>query len=262
MTGPRETPVGSDSGPSPQAGPSPQPASRRLPGRGPVVLLALLGAALLAVSTMPVWVTGAVRDPVLGVRELTVLGRAAAPAAMGLGLVGLAAAAVAGMSGGFARIVAGVLLTGAGLGAGALTIRVLLDPDGALAAGASAALGRAAGQGSAQAAATPWPWLALLGAAVTTVAGVLVLLCARAWARAGARDVGAAAPPGRAETARAETARAARGTGSEPDADRSVPSQPDREGGAGRGVRASRPARPRTCADDWDSLSRGEDPTA
>lgn len=201
--------------------------ARVRPTRGAVVAAALLGGGLVAAATLPTWVVGAVDDAVLGHQALAATGRSVAPAVAGLGLVALAAGVVAGISAPVARVVAAVLLLAAGLGAGALTARVVLDPAGALRGGVAGALGGASVTPT-QTGVTPWPWLALVGAVVAAVAGVFVLVRGRSWSAAGARYVnpggsGEAGPPGRA--------------------------------GPERHARSQ-------AVDDWDSLSRGDDPTA
>lgn len=221
-------------GPEPRA-PVPPRAAKARPTRGAVVTAALLGGGLVAAATLPAWVSGAVDDPVLGHQAIAATGRSVAPAVAGLGLVALAAGVVAAISAPVARVVAGALLLAAGLGAGALSARVALDPAGALRGSVSGALG--ASTTPTQAGVTPWPWLALLGAVVAAGAGVFVLVRGRSWSAAGARYVNPAGAASSGQTGQTGQT----GSSGRPGLERRARSQ---------------------AVDDWDSLSRGDDPTA
>ncbi|MBR7742165.1 Trp biosynthesis-associated membrane protein [Phycicoccus sp. BSK3Z-2] len=153
---------------------------RRLTGRGPVALLALLGAGVVLVTGLRPWVSGQVEDAVLGGSRVVATGTDVAPGLSALALA-LAAAAVAVVSAGrVARVVALVLWAGCAVGAGALVVRVLLDPSGVLGPVAAARVGRT-GTVPAEAVATVWPWLALLGVLLSLLALVLAVLGRRRW---------------------------------------------------------------------------------
>ncbi len=134
-------------------------------GRGPVVLLALLGAAVVLVAGFRPWVTGTVADAVLGGSTVTATGADVAPGLSAVALA-IAAAAVAVVAAGrVARLVALVLWAACLVGAAVLTVRVLADPSGVLGPVAAARVGRT-GSVEASASATVWPWLALVGVLV------------------------------------------------------------------------------------------------
>lgn len=139
------------------------------------------GGALLAVAALPTWVAGAVDDPVLGHHVASGTGSTLAPAAVGLGLVCLAAVVVAAISGRIVRLVAGALIV-AGAGAAAIaTARVLADPASALAGTVGGTLGRSGAAPVTDAALTPWPVLAFGGAFVAVLGGLLILVRGGSW---------------------------------------------------------------------------------
>ncbi|HEX6917840.1 MAG TPA: Trp biosynthesis-associated membrane protein [Phycicoccus sp.] len=159
---------------------------RRLSGKGPVVLLALVGAGLLLVAGFRPWVTGAVDDPVLGATRISATGAEVAPGLSALALA-LAAAAVAVVATGrVARVVALLVWAGCDVAAAALTVRVIADPEGALGPVAAARVGRT---GSVENVADPtaWPWVALVAVAVTVLALVAAVVGSRRWAGPSAR---------------------------------------------------------------------------
>lgn len=205
----------------------------------------MLGGALLGAASLPIWLTGVVDDPVLGHRAVSATGRTAVPAAAGLGLVALAGAVVAAISGRVVQALAGALVLAAGAGSGALIVRVLTDPAGALTGAAAETLARAGDSPVSQVSVAVWPWLALVGATTAAIAGLLVLLLGRSWRRAGARYANPArsGASGASGTARLAGRR-----------------QPPAETGRTRDDATSRRARSE-AVDDWDSLTRGEDPT-
>ena len=231
--------------------------------RGPVVVLALIAGGACAAATTTVWASATVADPVLGHRAATATGQELVPGASGLGLVVLAGALVVAIAGPVLRVVAGALVTAAGAGAAVLTGRVLADPAPALLTRAGDAFGNSVAAAVTDSGLTPWPWVTLLGAVLGSVAGLLMLVAGRTWSRAGRRY---ANPAG--ERAVPKASGEVRGSAPEasPDAD------PDGSGGSrgsghsgsdatgGSRASGSRPARG-AAVDDWDSLSRGEDPT-
>ncbi|GGL24905.1 Trp biosynthesis-associated membrane protein [Phycicoccus endophyticus] len=146
---------------------------RRLTGRGPVALLALLGAGVLLAAGFRPWVAGTVVDAVLSGSRVEADGGEVAPGLTAVALAVAAAAVAVVAAGRVARTVALALWAGCLALAAALSIRVLADPSGVLGPVAAARVGRT-GSVEADAAATPWPWVALLG----------VLLCAAALAAA------------------------------------------------------------------------------
>jgi uncharacterized membrane protein (TIGR02234 family) len=147
---------------------------RRLSSKGGVVLLSLLGAGLLLVSTFRPWVTGAVND-VLGATVLSATGAEVAPGLSAVALA-IAAAAIAMVAAGrIARTVAVVADAVCVAVAVGLAGRVLLDPEGVLGPVAAARVGRT-GSVETVAATTVWPWVALVACAIALagLAGALV----------------------------------------------------------------------------------------
>lgn len=147
---------------------------RRLSSKGGVVLVALLGAGLLLVSTFRPWVTGSV-DDVLGATALSATGAQVAPGLSAIALA-IAAAAIAMVAAGrIARVVALVAYAVCVAFAVVLAVRVLLDPEGVLGPVAAARVGRTGSVGTV-ADTTIWPWVALLACAVALagLAGAVV----------------------------------------------------------------------------------------
>ncbi len=154
---------------------------RRLTGKGPVALLALLGAGGLLVSGLRPWVSGAVDDPVLGATRISATGAEVAPGLSALALV-LAAAAVAVVATGrVARAVALLVWAATVAGSALLTVRVIADPAGVLGPVAAARVGRT-GSVESVAHATAWPWVALGALALALVALGAAAKGSRGWA--------------------------------------------------------------------------------
>ena len=158
----------------------------RLASKGVVVLLALTGAGLLLVSAFRPWVTGAVDDAVLGATRISATGAEVAPGLSAVALTIAAAAIAAVAAGRVARVVA-VLAYAVALGiAVALTVRVLLDPDGVLGPVAASRVGRT---GSVDTVAEPtiWPWVALAACAVALLGLAGAVVGVRRWGGHSAR---------------------------------------------------------------------------
>jgi uncharacterized membrane protein (TIGR02234 family) len=161
-------------------------APRRLATKGVVVLLALLGAGGLLVSGFRPWVTGAVDDAVLGATQISATGAEVAPGLSAVALAIAAAAIAAVAAGRIARLVALVAYAASVAIAVALTVRVLLDPEGVLGPVAASRVGRT---GSIENVADPtiWPWVALAACAVALLGLVGAVLGIRAWSGPSAR---------------------------------------------------------------------------
>lgn len=176
---------------------------RRLTGKGPVVLLALLAAGLLLVAGFRPWVSGAVDDAVLGATRVEATGAEVAPGLSAVALA-LAAAAVAVVAAGrIARVVALVGWAGLLAGAAVLSGRVLLDPSGVLGPVAAARVGRT-GSVEAVAHASAWPWVALLAVLVGLLGLVGAGLGARRWGGPARRYEAPGAAEGHVAGARGE----------------------------------------------------------
>ncbi|HMM94530.1 Trp biosynthesis-associated membrane protein, partial [Phycicoccus sp.] len=115
---------------------------RRLGGRGPVVLLALLGAGTVLVAGFRPWVTGTVADAVLGGSRVTAGGAEVAPGLSALALAVAAASVAVVAAGRVARVVALALWAACLAVAVGLTVRVLGDPSGVLGPVAASRVGR------------------------------------------------------------------------------------------------------------------------
>lgn len=172
------------------------------------------GAGLLG-SALP-WVVVVLRDA--GATEVP--GSAAAPAATGLALSGLALAGALALAPTAVRMVLGALQLILGGTLAAVCLPTLIDPVGRSVGTVSGITG-VAGDVSvralvASASPTAWPVFTLAAGVLAAAAGFAVLITARRWPVPGARY-----------------------------------GSPERAATAQRGP-----------ADDWDSLSRGSDPTA
>lgn len=154
---------------------------RRLTGKGPVALLALLGAGVVLVAGFRPWVSGTVADAVLGGSRVEATGSEVAPGLSAIALAVAAATVAVVAAGRVGRTVALVLWAGCLVVAGALTVRVLADPSGALGPVAATRVGRT-GTVEAVASATAMPWVALLGVLVAALALGCALVGARRWA--------------------------------------------------------------------------------
>lgn len=228
-----------------QADTTPDPRRRRAGGRGSALGLSAVGAALVAIAALPPWVHGRIDDPVLGHRAAEATGQVVAAAILACALVGLAAVVVAAVTGRIGRVVAGILTILAGLGAAWSAFAVVRDPASALARSASGSVGRAGIATVSDVGLTGWPWAALAGGLVAVLGGLLIVTGAGRWAGGSARyESPARAVPGES----ADATDAADALGSDAPLD---PAQADRQGRAAR----------RRAVEDWDSLSRGDDPT-
>lgn len=224
MTGP--DPVNRHADDPPEGAGPPRPApGRPSTARRTALLAAVAGAALTGVAALQPWASGAVTDQVTGRRPLSVTGTVAAPTVLLLAAVGVAGAFASAISGRVLRVAAGVAMLLAGLAAALVAARLGGDPAGALVAPAAASTGRT-GARLEEVTSTAWPWLAASGALVLAVAGALVVRGGPAWSGS----------PRRFE--RAAEVRAG---------------EPPRVGG---------PVDRRDVTDDWERLSRDEDPTS
>ncbi len=121
----------------------------------------LVSAVALLLATSRPWVTGRAADPVLAGASLVATGSQAAPAAVALAAVCLAALVVTLTAGRRTRVAAAVVLVASALGAAYAVARVLLDPADALSARAAEQAGRS-GAVSVAAEVTGWMWMGLV----------------------------------------------------------------------------------------------------
>jgi uncharacterized membrane protein (TIGR02234 family) len=195
----------------------------------PAILTAIVGAGLVLLSWSQTWfelVLTADSAAPTGGAVIEVAGQVASPALAALALAGLALAGALAIAGPGIRIVLGVLavvLGGSVLLAAGVTLG---DPVAAVApavAGATGVTGDAPTASLVQSAtATLWPVAAIAGGVLVAASGVLVLATGTAW-------------PVSARRYRAVRFAADDATGAASGTDRAI--------------------------DDWDELSRGDDPT-
>ncbi len=239
--------------------------------RGTVLGIALLGAAITAAVALPDWVRGTVDDPVLGHHAASASGQAAAPALLPLGLLALAAVAVSAVTGRAGRMLGGALAAAAGLGAAWFAVGVLRDGAAVLARSVAGSVGRSGTAPVSSVSVTAWPWLALLGGVLAALGGIAIAYGGPGWSGMSSRyerpaQHQAGADPSALNSSSApdptEPGPSAPGpSASDPSA--SDPAEPDRRESPPRGQaeeQADQRAR-RKAVEDWDSLSRGEDPT-
>ena len=201
----------------------------------PVVIVTIIGSALALLSWSQTWFELELADAAAqGAGEaIAVPGSVASPALAALGLAGLALVAALAIAGPGIRIVLGILeivlggcvLLAAGVSLGdpvAAVAPAVTDATGVSGAGPTAELVAAA-------TATAWPAAAIAGGVLLVLAGVAVLVTGTRWPASSRRYRGARL------------------------------ADADADGGAEQGVR-ERAASDRAI-DDWDELSRGDDPT-
>jgi uncharacterized membrane protein (TIGR02234 family) len=194
----------------------------------PMLVVAVIlasGVALLAWTQ--VWATVRLSAGGTTAQVLDVTGTIAAPGLTALALAGLALAGALTIAGTVIRIVLGVLEMLLGVSVILSAALAVFDPIGASAAAVTTATG-IAGADSTRAAIsaaelTFWPFLALAAGVLMFVIGLAVCVTARRW-------------PG--PTSRYEATRFA----------------PVQDAATGQ-------TRPRDAVDDWDGLTRGDDPT-
>jgi hypothetical protein len=209
----------------------------RLRSRGAVVALAAgLAVLLLAVGTRT-WLTAQVADPLAGAGHVDVSGGRAAPLVPALALVALAAGGALTIARRIGQVIVLTALALAGAGAALAAGRVLTDPVSAARPAVAEATGLTTASvtaSTASVAMSAWPVVAVVLAALIVAVAVL------GWTARGGWQVGR----------RFERA-AAQGEAAADDADPAAPPAGGTEGST-----------PATTADDWDALSRGDDPTS
>ncbi len=198
-----------------------------------VILLVLAASALALLAWTQVWITADVLQPGSAAKTLAVTGSTAAPGLTALALAGVALAGALTIAGPVIRVVLGLLEILLGFSVGLAAALALGDPAGASAALITAATGIAGKEsvtdGVVASVSTPWPYLALVAGVTMAAAGLLILVTARRWPGPGSRYQTV-----RFAAADASGARATDASG-DPSSD---------------------------AVDDWDGLTRGEDPTA
>lgn len=200
-----------------------------------VILLVLASSALALLAWSQTWISAGVLQSGTATKTLEVTGSTAAPGLTALALAGLALAGALSIAGPVIRIVLGLLEILVGFSVGLSAALAIGDPAAASAALVTAATGIAGKDsvtdGVVASVSTPWPYLALVAGILMSAAGVLIWATARRWPRPGARY----------QSVRFEAADAAAPTGQTPAVSSADPSS--------------------DAVDDWDGLTRGEDPT-
>lgn len=229
------------SGPA-TANPAVNPSLTRT--RALLALLALGGLALAATSAT--WVTTEVATALRPDVAVAATGAEAAPVVSAAALVLLACGPALALTGRAGRylVLAVAALAGTGVTAGALA--VVADPDAAGTAAAADTAGVTDLTGPVVL--SPWPWTAAATGVLTLLLAVAAALSARRWPRASRRHERDGAPGG------------TRSTASRPPESPEAGAPASRSPEAASSTPASGPDEP-DPADDWDALTRGEDPT-
>jgi hypothetical protein len=232
-----------------------KPAATRLKGTMILGVLAVSGLVFLAWSQS--WGSVSVADAA-STRALDVPGATAAPALAALGLAGLASAAALAIAGPVIRIVLGVLLALLGASIVLSGTGPLFDPVAAASPVVTSATG-VAGTESIRAITTSetvsgWPIVAIILGVLLTALGIGVAATTTRWPASGRRYQAArfATEDGREIDTDELFDLATGGSDAAEAAEGGHPESPDEAA-----VR-----RKAASVDNWDSLSRGTDPTA
>ncbi|UOE45195.1 Trp biosynthesis-associated membrane protein [Agromyces larvae] len=237
----------------------------------PAILAVIAGSGLALLSWSQAWFEVRLAAGAGTGAALSVRGDVASPALAALALAGLALAGALAIAGPGIRVLLGVLAVVLG---GCLVLAVSTSLGDVVDAVAPAVTDATGVTGTAPVAellaettATIWPWVGLAGGIVVAAAGALVLVTGHRWPAgsrrygSGARLASTTAPEGDAPDAGgADAPGPADGTG-EPTASGSPARSEASDRSPGTGAAGPRPARDRAI-DDWDELSRGDDPTA
>ncbi|MBC7441661.1 MAG: Trp biosynthesis-associated membrane protein [Ramlibacter sp.] len=209
-------------------------AARRLKLAHILVVLLASGLALLAWTQT--WVNAVVAQSGTARQSLEVTGATASPALTALAMAGIALAGALTIAGPVIRVILGLLEVLLGFSVFLAAFLAVGDPAAASAGAITKVTGVSGKEsvldGVVSAALTPWPYLALLAGVLMAAIGVSLLVTARRWpgptTRYQAVRFAPAGSPG-------VTDAAALGDDADTEHD---------------------------AVDDWDGLSRGEDPTA
>ncbi|WP_156250751.1 Trp biosynthesis-associated membrane protein [Pseudactinotalea terrae] len=190
-------------------------------GRGRAVLIVVVLGIALFGLTLPAW-AHAVAPTTVGSEAVTVAGSDAAPGVASAGLVVLVSGLVLGLAGALARVLAVLGVIAGGALAAVSAGLFLADPERSVLRAAAEITGVRQVDGPITVA--PWPTAALVVGAVAVLTGLALPFLAGSWQRVGRRY----------------------------------------ERGTDAAARAT-PTPPRTprgrAMDDWDALTRGDDPS-
>ncbi|WP_051388785.1 Trp biosynthesis-associated membrane protein [Arthrobacter sp. 35W] len=196
-----------------------------------LVMLAVAAALAVFGTTTQTWLHIDLAQGEVQQADLNVAGSKAAVAVSALALVALAGSLAASIAGKVARVVAGAIVGLSAVGIAAASLGVVLDP----AAAASGPVGTATGVIGQQinASTTIFPVLAVVAAVVLAATAVAIIIAGRGWRTRSKYDT----PQTTVGAAATDATQAG--------------------GGAAEG-----PAEPLDDIEQWDRLSRGEDPTS
>ena len=192
-----------------------------------LVLAVIVASGIALLAWTQVWATVRLAADGTTQQVLDVSGSIAAPGLTALALAGLALAGALTIAGVVIRIILGLLEVLLGVSVILSAALAVFDPVGASAAAVTAATGLAGADSTraavSGAALTFWPFLALAAGLLMVIVGLLVCITAKRWP----------GPTKRYDTTRFE---------------------PVTDAATGQ-------TRPRDAVDDWDGLTRGDDPT-
>lgn len=196
-----------------------------------VTLGAILGALLVLAAATQTWIHVVPTSTSVRLPEIDISGNDAATSVAALSVAALAAAAAATIARVVGRRIIGVILALSGIGIIAATFSVLSNIQAAAATTVGETLGQSVTEGSYTH--TFWPYLAILGAVLAFAAGIVMTVRAGRWAVDRRHAQGAEQAPSQAELSQ-------------------------------KGAAASSSSKNEKWddIDSWDSLSRGDDPTA
>ncbi len=230
------------------------PPARRSRGVAVAAVLAGAGGALLAGSRT--WLEAVVP----GAAPVAAPGSSAAPGLGALALVAGAGVVALVTAGRAVRLAVAGLLVLDGAAMAALALRAVTDPAGAVGPAVVAATG-IRGAAPARVTLTGWPWLALAAATLVVLGGAVALARARRWPGP-ARRYDRPAPGAPARSVRASPGDPGTSSGAAVAAPAASGPEPGAPRAAGRGAGGrGREGVHGTALDDWEALSRGEDPT-
>jgi uncharacterized membrane protein (TIGR02234 family) len=217
-----------------------------------------LGAAGMLLAVSRPWVHAVVQHPLAGRLAVEASGRESAPVVAAVALVALAGAVAVLTLRTVGRLVAGLVLVLGGAAAATAAVGVVRTPSDALRSVVSTATGRSGGT-LPVAEQTAWPWVALAGAALVAVGGVLAVVRARRWGGLPGRyDAPLARNPVASDQVAAAQVASHAGAPNAGDPTTRPPHDEDDDGQPGADVPEPTIS---AAADPWDQLSRGEDPT-
>lgn len=194
--------------------------------RGAATVTTGIIGALVLLTTLPVWVRGTT-PTATGDLAVSASGTAAAPAAASAGLVIIASALVLGLAGTAVRIVTLIAVTVASIAAGITVLMFAGDPAAVVASAAAKITSvRAVNDGVSL---TVWPYVSLATLGLAAITGGWLLSHLGTWQNVGRKYQRPTVPP-------------------------QEPTSPS-------AALDSQSRARRQAMDDWDAISRGEDPS-